>query len=228
MPRLAEALQLLEDTADPRVAQGLARYGIVTADRVIGIKVGAIRAIAKTLGRDQVLAEALWDAGLYEARLLACFVADPKALTAESMDRWAAWFDNWATCDTACFDLFDKTPLAWDAVHRWAEDEREFVRRAAFALLASLALHDRKRDDAPFLAALPLIEAHAADDRNFVKKGVSWALRAIGMRNPALHAAAGALAEQLAASAAPAARWVGKDAARDLARPAARRKAGIA
>ncbi|NWP15451.1 DNA alkylation repair protein, partial [Escherichia coli] len=108
---------------------------------------------------------------------------EPKALTAQGMDRWAARFDNWATCDTACFDLFDKSPLAWDAVRRWAEDEREFVRRAAFALLAGLALHARKLDDAPVLEALPLIEAHAGDPRNFVKKGVSWALRAIGMRS---------------------------------------------
>lgn len=224
---LAEALHLLEQAAEPGVAEGMPRFGIATADRVIGIKVGTIRSIAKKLGRDQALAEALWDSGVYEARLLACFVADPEALTAESMDRWAAGFDNWATCDTACFDLFDKSPLAWDAVQRWAGDEREFVRRAAFALLAGLALHAKKLGDTPFLEALPLVEAYASDDRNFVKKGVSWALRAIGMRNPALHAAASELAERLSASPASAARWIGRDAARDLARPAARRKAGL-
>ncbi|EEF24705.1 conserved hypothetical protein, partial [Ricinus communis] len=120
------------------------------------------------------------------------------------------------------------SPLAWDAVPRWAEDEREFVRRAAFALLAGLALHARKLGDARFREALPLIEAHAGDPRNFVKKGVSWALRGIGMRNPTLHAAASEMAERLAASPRPATRWIGRDAARDLARPAARRKAGLA
>lgn len=224
---LAEALHLLEQAAEPGVAEGMPRFGIATADRVIGIRVGTIRGIAKGLGRDQALAEQLWDAGVYEARLLACFVGEPALLTARGMDRWTAGFDNWATCDTACFDLFDKSPLAWNAVHRWAADEREFVRRAAFALLAGLALHAKKLPDAPFLETLPLIEAHAGDDRNFVKKGVSWALRGIGMRNPALHAAAGALAERLSASPLPAARWIGRDAARDLARPAARRKAGL-
>ncbi|WP_137861959.1 MULTISPECIES: DNA alkylation repair protein [unclassified Sphingomonas] len=227
MSKLAEAHRLLVQAAESNVAEGMARFGIATSDQVIGIKVGTIRGIAKGLGRDQALAEALWDSGVYEARLLACFVGEPKALTAQGMDRWAARFDNWATCDTACFDLFDKSPLAWDAVRRWAEDEREFVRRAAFALLAGLALHARKLDDAPFLEALPLIEAHAGDPRNFVKKGVSWALRAIGMRSPALHAAVGAMAERLSASPMPAARWIGRDAARDLARPAARRKAGL-
>ncbi|MDH4745791.1 DNA alkylation repair protein [Sphingomonas sp. CBMAI 2297] len=224
---LAEALRLLEQAAEPGVADGMSRFGIATADRVIGIRVGTVRGIAKALGRDQALAERLWDAGVYEARLLACFVGEPGALSATGMDRWAAGFDNWATCDTACFDLFDKSPLAWDAVPRWAEDDREFVRRGAFALLAGLALHAKKLGDAPFLEALPLIEAHADDPRNFVKKGVSWALRGIGMRNPALHAAASEMAERLAASPRPAARWIGRDAARDLARPAARRKAGL-
>ncbi|MFS2110866.1 DNA alkylation repair protein [Sphingomonas sp. Sphisp140] len=224
---LGEALQLLERAAEPGVAEGMARFGITTADRVIGIKVGTIRGIAKGLGRDQTLAEQLWDAGVYEARLLACFVGEPRRLTAEGMDRWTAGFDNWATCDTACFDLFDKSPLAWHAVHRWADDEREFVRRAAFALLAGLALHAKKLPDTPFLEALPLIEAATGDERNFVKKGVSWALRAIGMRNPTLHAAASELAGRFAASPAAAARWIGRDAARDLARPAARRKAGL-
>jgi 3-methyladenine DNA glycosylase AlkD len=224
---LAEALHLLERAAEPGVAEGMPRFGIATADRVIGIRVGTLRGLARTLGRNQALAEQLWDAGIYEARLLACFVGEPKTLTAEGMDRWAAGFDNWATCDTACFDLFDKSPLAWDAVYRWAGDEREFVRRGAFALLAGLALHAKKLPDAPFLEALPLIEAQAGDDRNFVKKGVSWALRAIGMRNPALHRSAGELAERLSAAPLPAARWIGRDAARDLARPAARRKAGL-
>lgn len=224
---LAEALLLLEQAAEPGVAEGMPRFGIATSDRVIGIKVGTIRGIARRFGRDQALAEALWDAGIYEARLLACFVGDPKALTAQGIDRWAGAFDNWATCDTACFDLFDKSPLAWDAVRRWAGDDREFVRRAAFALLAGLALHAKTLGDAPFLEALPLIEAHAGDDRNFVKKGVSWALRAIGMRSPALHVAAGDLAESLSASPLPAARWIGRDAVRDLSRPSARRKAGL-
>lgn len=224
---LAEALHLLEQAAEPGVAEGMPRFGIATADRVIGIRVGTIRGIARTLGRDQALAEQLWDAGIYEARLLACFVGEPGALTADGMDRWASGFDNWATCDTACFDLFDKSPLAWDAVYRWAEEEREFVRRASFALLAGLALHARKLPDTRFLEALPLIETHAGDDRNFVRKGVSWALRAIGVRGPALHRAASELAERLSASPLPAARWIGRDAARDLARPAARRKAGL-
>ena len=130
--------------------------------------------------------------------MLAVFVADPAQVTPEQMDRWAHDFANWADCDTACFDLFDKSPHAFAAIDRWADAEGEFVKRAAFALLASLALHDKKREDAPFLERLTLVEAAAGDPRNFVKKGVSWALRAIGRRrSPALQAAARAVAERL-------------------------------
>lgn len=226
MERVAPAIAELERLARPGGAEGMARYGIATADRVLGTGVGDIRALAKHMGRDQPLAEALWNAGVYEARMLACFVADPKAVTPASMDRWAADFDNWATCDTACFHLFDKTPHALSKVREWVEREEEFVRRAGFVLLASLAVHAKKLDDRELAALLPLVERGASDPRNFVKKGVSWALRALGHRR-GLHTAAMAMAEVLAASPEPTRRWVGKDALRDLSRPLVARKLGL-
>jgi len=182
--------------------------------------VGVMRAYAKKLGYDHELAQALWADGHYESRMLACFVADPALVTPAQMERWARDFDNWALCDTAAFHLFDRTPHAWKHVAAWAPRSEEFVRRAAFALLASLALHDRQAADAPFVRGLRLIERAAPDERNFVKKSVSWALRSIGRRNRALNDAAVAVAKGLAASAKPAARWVGKDALRELTSPA--------
>jgi 3-methyladenine DNA glycosylase AlkD len=140
------------------------------------------------------------------------------------MDRWARDFDNWAVCDALCFHLFDESPLAWKKITLWARRREEFVRRAGFALLASLALHDRTTDDAPFLRLLPVVARGATDPRNVVKKGVSWALRSVGMRSPALHAAAIAVARRLEASTSPPARWVGSDALRDLSRPLVRRR----
>jgi 3-methyladenine DNA glycosylase AlkD len=217
-PALASAMAQLKARASKKNVEGMARFGIV-AKNVLGVSVGEIRAIAKGIGRDRVLAAALWKTGVYEARLLACFVEDPAKITQTQMNRWAAVFDNWAICDTACFHLFDKSPHAFDRVHAWAADEREFVRRAAFALLASLALHDKARADADFLKALPLIERSSDDGRNFVKKGVSWALRGIGHRkSPALKAAALAMARRLSTSTNPVQRWIGKDALRDLLR----------
>jgi 3-methyladenine DNA glycosylase AlkD len=159
------------------------------------VRMTDIKAIAKRLKRDHPLALALWGSDIYEARLLVSLIADPALTTPEMMDAWRADFDNWAICDTLCFNLFDRTPHALDKIRDWSRLNDEFGRRAAFALLASVALHDRKAPDGPFLDCLPLIEAAATDPRNFVKKGVSWALRAIGERNVVLNRAAIALAK---------------------------------
>ena len=138
------------------------------------------------------------------------------------MNAWAGSFENWADCDTACFKLFDRTPFAWEKVRQWATSPRELVKRGAFALMACLALHDKAATDESFLALLPLVEKGARDERNFVKKAVSWALRAIGRRNRELHAAALEVAERLALSKDAAPRWVGKDAHRELSSPKVR------
>lgn len=226
MSRVADAIAVLEARADGSGSAGIARFGIVTADRVIGMSVASIRDLARQLGRDHALAEALWPTRIYEARLLAAFVDDPALVTPEQMDRCARDFDNWGLCDTLCFHLYDRTPHAFAMVDRWADDPAEFVKRSAFALLASLALHDKKAPDAPFLERLALIESAAGDPRNFVRKGVNWALRAIGGRkSPALRAAARDTALRLAESSNKTARWNGRDALRQFAKADARAQA---
>jgi 3-methyladenine DNA glycosylase AlkD len=201
----------------------MARYAIV-APKAYGVSVADIRQLAKKLGRDHELAAALWETGWYEARMLTAFVDEPDRVTPTQMDRWARDFDNWAICDTLCFHLFDRTPHAWRKIAQWSTKRDEFVKRAAFALLASIALHDKKEADEPFLRSLELIERGATDDRNFVKKAVSWALRSIGRRNSALNAAAVAVAKRLVESAESAPRWVGRDALRELTSPAVQRR----
>ena len=218
-PSLSAALAWLERRGSKKNRDGMARYAI-TAPRVFGVSVGDLRAYAKTIGRDHQLAQELWNSGWYEARMLAGFVDDPALVTPAQMDRWARDFDNWAVCDHSCFHLFDKTPHAYGKAAKWAASRQEFVKRAAFALIASLALHDKKAPDENFRGFLPLIEKAAIDERNFVKKGVSWALRGIGHRSPAMRAEALKVARRLATATAPPARWVGKDAIRDLSRPA--------
>lgn len=206
-----------------RNRDGMARYGI-TFDKAFGVSMATMQPLAKRLGRRHALAQALWRSGWYEARILAALVGEADRLTPAEMDAWCRDFDSWAICDTVCMHLFDRSPLAWRKVGVWARRRAEFEKRAAFALLASLALHDRTAPDARFAAALPLVERAATDPRNFVQKGVSWALRAIGHRNLALHAAAIDRAAALARSDDASARWVGKDALRDLQRPLVRRK----
>ena len=201
----------------------MARYGI-PSDNASGVSVADIRLLSKQLGRNHELALALWETGSYEARMLTAFIDEPARVTPAQMDRWCRDFDSWAICDGLCFHLFDKTPHAWKKISKWSTRREEFVRRAAFALLASVALHDKKVPDQPFLDGLLLIKRAATDERNFVKKAVSWALRGIGKRNPNLHAAALRLARRLAESTDPTSRWIGKDALRDLATPATLRR----
>ena len=222
-PRVDEVLRWLERRGSKRNRDGMARYGIV-APKVFGVSVATLREIAKRTGRDHELAAGLWDSGWYEARMLTAFVDDPALVTPQQMDRWAKDFDNWAICDALCFHLFDKTPHAWSKVQQWSGRKEEFVKRAAFALLAGVGLHDKSAEDERFLRALLLIERAAPDERNFVKKGVSWALRVVGRRSVRLNAAAIEVARRLSESTESAARWVGKDALRELTGPIVRRQ----
>lgn len=222
--RVEEALRWLERRGTKRTRDDmLTRYGI-TASRAYGVPVGVIQQLARQTGRDHALAAALWETGWYEARLATAYIDEPEKVTSGQMDRWARDWDNWGIVDTLCFCLFDRTPHAWGKVGRWSRRREEFVRRGAFALLACLALHDETAPDARFLDSLKLIERAATDERNFVKKGVSWALRAIGGRNGTLNIAALELARRLAESADPTARSIGKLGIRDLGTPALQRR----
>jgi len=211
-------LASLRRLATKKTRDGMVRFNI-PSDKAFGVTMTDLKVLAKRLGRNHELAAALWDAGWYDARTLASLIDEPARVTSAQMDRWCRDFDNWAICDTACFALFDRTPHAWQKVDQWASRREEFVKRAAFALLWGLTVHDKLAGDEFFLRGLALIERAATDERNFVKKAVNMALRAVGKRNPALNAAAVTVARRLAASSEPAARWVGKDALRELTSP---------
>ena len=210
-----EVLAWLKRRGTQRTVKGMARYGI-EAQRAFGVPMGTLLSLSKRLGKDHCLAMALWESGWYEARLLAALVGEPERVTRRQMNAWAASFENWADCDTVCFKLFDRTPFAWEKARQWSASPRLFVKRGGFALMACLALHDKAAPDKRFLAFLPVIEKGARDQRNFVKKAVNWALRAIGRRNLELNAAALAVAKRLTLSKEASSRWVGKDALREL------------
>jgi len=222
-PRVAAAVAWLKKHSSKTVRDGMLRYAIPNDD-ALGVRMADIQKLGRQLGRDHALALALWKTAVYEARMLCAYVDEPARVTPAQMDRQARAFDNWAICDTLCFALWVQTPHAFAKIRQWANHRDEFVKRAAFALLASVALKDKTATDAQFLKCLPLMKRAAVDERNFVKKGVNWALRGIGSRNLALNKAALGLAQRLAASDSPAARWNGKDALRQLASPATRRR----
>ncbi|TPM41979.1 DNA alkylation repair protein [Mesorhizobium sp. B2-3-4] len=193
---------------------GMARFGIKTAT-ALGVGNADLRPLARKVKRDQERAQALWDSGIREARLMAAFTGEPKKITIATCRRWADDFDSWEVVDTVS-DMFVDTPFWRELIDEFASDEREFVRRTAFAMLAWAAVHLKKEPDATFQAYLFLIETHACDERNFVRKAVNWALRQIGKRSAELHASALALAQELAASPDKTSRWIGKDAVREL------------
>lgn len=214
-PRLQTVLTALHERARPGQVDAMARFGL-TGEGRLGLAVPTLRALAREIRRDHGLALALWDTGIPDARLLAGMLAEPSRLTVEQMDHWVAGMQAWDVCDQACLNAFVHSPLAWDAIPRWAAREPEFEKRAGFALLAVAAVHQKARPDGDFLERLALIEAGAADARHYVKKAVSWALRQIGKRSAALREPALTVAQRLCERREPSARWIGAAASREL------------
>jgi 3-methyladenine DNA glycosylase AlkD len=213
----ADVIAYLRSLGSEKNREGMKRYGI-KIDRALGISHGIQRDIAKTIKRDHERAFELWNSNITEAQFIASQTADPKRMTVKDARRWAATFDSWDVVDGVS-DLFVDMDAWQDLIDEFARDDREFVRRTAFAMICWASIHRKKEPDATFAAYLPLIEAHSKDDRNFVKKAVNWALRTLGKRSMKLHAPALKLAEKLAASEDKAARWIGKGAMKELTDP---------
>jgi 3-methyladenine DNA glycosylase AlkD len=215
MASVEEVLGKLRASAKPDQLEGMSRFGMATEQR-LGVSVPDMRKIAKMTGRDHQLALQLWDTGIAEARIVASMVADPQQLTDQQMEEWVKGFNSWDVCDQVCMNLFEKTPLAWGKIREWAEQEPEFIKRAAFALIACLAWHNKTAADEQFIELFPVIQQGATDPRNFVKKAVSWAIRNIGKRNLTLHQAAIGAAQEIQRIDSKAARWVASDVLREL------------
>ena len=203
---------------DPKAVEGMARFGIQSSNS-FGVSVPKLRALARTVGRDHLLAMRLWETGLHDARLLATMVDDPDEVTIDQMDKWVRDFDSWDVVDGSCGNLFDKTPFAVAKAKDWCKREEEFVKRAGFVLIAELAVHDKEAKDKVFLDFLPVVIGGASDSRNFVKKAVNWSLRQIGKRNLKLNKAAVSTALKIQKIDSGAAKWIASDALRELKSP---------
>lgn len=217
-----EILRKLRAAGSKANVAGMARFAI-DAPIAYGVTTPGIRSIAREIKCDHAAALALWKTGVYEARILATMIADWRVISESTIEAWVHDFDSWSVCDAACCCLFWKTEFAWRKVVEWSDAEPEYVRRAAFALIAYLAVHDKKAPDSKFRATFRLIRKASTDERNFVKKAVNWALRQIGKRNDSLRMPAMELAARLAASDSPSARWIGHDALRELRARAAKK-----
>ena len=210
----ADAIRLLEQYADEKHREGLARYAI-PAENALGVRLPLIRKVAKVIGRDQKLAEQLWEEEVHEAKHLAVLIADPKTIDEATIARWVEGLYSWDICDGLSV-LIQQTPFGVSNAIHWCDAEEEFVKRSGFATLTSHVIHNKKIDNATILPYLGLIEKHAWDDRNFVKKAINWLLRQIGKRNLELNAEAVAVATRLCEHPDTSGRWIGKDAYREL------------
>ena len=215
MAGVDEILEMLGTMARTDQLDGMARYGIATENR-LGVSIPDLRKLAKNIGKDHVLALRLWESGIQDAMILAAMVDDAREVTEKQMEEWARDFRSWDVCDQVCMNLFDKTPHAWKKVRDWAVREEEFVKRAAFSLIACLAWHEKEAGDDKFIDLFPVIREAATDERNYVKKAVSWALRNIGKRNLNLNREALKAARQIGGIGSRAARWIASGAIREL------------
>jgi 3-methyladenine DNA glycosylase AlkD len=223
MVSVEEALKKMKGKARPDQLEGMARYGMVVEKR-LGVSIPDLRKIAKELGKDHKLAIELWKTGIDDARIMAAMIDEPEKLSETQMENWVKDFNSWDVCDQVCMNLFEKTPLAWKKIRDWSKRDDEYVKRAAFALIACLAWHDKHAEDQKFMKLFPVIKGGATDERNFVKKAVNWALRNIGKRNPTLNMAAIKTAKQIQQIDSKAARWIASDAITELESKAVQRR----
>jgi len=213
--RYRDVISELKAHANPDNVAGMARFGI-NPHNTLGVSIPWLRNLAKAIGKDHALALKLWDSGIHEARILASMVAERDKVSRAMMDRWAREFDSWDVCDQVCGNLFRYTPYARDKAVQWSSRKQEFVKRAAFSLMAGIVVADKQAENASFLPFLEIIERQAHDERNFVKKAVNWALRAIGKRNLYLNKKAVATARRILKQQSKASQWVARDALREL------------
>lgn len=215
---IKRAKKELESLAKPskKNIEGMARFGIRPRTKVLCISMPKLRKLAKRIGKDHDLALELWDLGIHEARILACLIENEGEINEEQMEDWVGGFDSWDICDQACMTLFYKSELAIKKIRKWAESEKEFVRRTAFSLIAVLAAKDKKMKDRDFVDFFPIIKKYSIDERNFVKKSVNWAIRQIGKRNKALNKKAVKLSVEIKRIDTKATRWIASNALREL------------
>lgn len=210
-----DIIKELEWLSNPEEVDGMARFGI-NPEKTYAVRIPELRRVAKKIGKDHEMAQRLWEHGYRETRIIASIVEIPDRVTQSQMDEWALGFDTWDICDQCCMNLFRKTPFAYKKISQWSQRKEEFVKRAAFTLIATLAVHDKGADDSTFENLFPIIVRESNDGRNFVKKAVNWALRQIGKRNLNLNRKAIQIAEEINELNYKSAKWIAKDAIREL------------
>ncbi|MEQ9402970.1 MAG: DNA alkylation repair protein [Cyclobacteriaceae bacterium] len=214
MKTVKKILSDLNEIANPEYIEKMEYFGIVSTE-ALGIKNAILKPYAKNIGRNQLLAEELWDVKIHEAKLLSISLCEPKKLTAKKAEQWVSEIYSWDICDGLGMKVFPKTTFGLKKAIEWTTREPEFEKRVGFATMVGIVL-DRKVPDETIEAFFPIMEREAWDERNFVKKAINWTLRQAGKRNLSLNKKAIACAERVLAQDTKAARWIANDALREL------------
>jgi 3-methyladenine DNA glycosylase AlkD len=212
-----DIVERLKSKANPNNLEGMARYGISTANR-FGNSIPFLRKLAKEIGKNHKLALELWEEGIDETKILASMIGEEDKLTEAQAEKWVADFNSWDVCDQVCMNLFKKLPFAKKKIKEWSKGKEEFVKRAAFSLIACIAVYDKEKPDNEFMKFLSLIKKAATDERNYVKKAVSWALRNIGKRNKNLNKEVIKFASELEKTDSKSGRWIARETLKDIQR----------
>ncbi|ADZ08708.1 hypothetical protein Metbo_0456 [Methanobacterium lacus] len=223
---LQEIVMRLELLSTPENIEGMEKFGI-TPEKTYAVRIPELRKIARESGKNHDLALELWELDFRETKILACMIDDPKMVSSDQLNAWVLEFDYWEICDQCCMNLFRKTSFAYDKIFEWGEHEAEFVKRAAFSLLAVMAVHDKKQPNQQFEQYYPLLISASTDNRNFVKKAVNWALRSIGKKNSSLNKSAIYLAEEILALNTKSSKWIASNALKELKSEKIRKKLGM-
>ena len=210
-----QIINRLRDMGDVKNIEGVGRFGIKTENN-LGNSVTNLRNFAKKIGKNHKLAVELWNSGIRDARMVAACIEDPKTVSEEQIDSWVSDFDSWDICDHTCGHLIDKTPFAYKKVKEWSKRKKEFEKRAGFALIAWLAVHDKSADNAKFDEFLNIIKEESTDKRNYVRKAVNWSLRNIGKRNISMNKKAIKISKEIQKIESKTAKWIANDAIREL------------
>ena len=216
MLTLDQIVLLLKEKGDKdKVILKEKKFGI-TAINSLGIYHSDLREIVKKIEKNNKLAIQLFDSGIYEARILCSRLYNVNDLTEKLMESWVTTFENWEICDTFCMGLFSKSKFAVAKAIEWTQRKKEFEKRAGFAIIASYCMADKKAQNEIFEQFFPLIIRESTDDRVYVKKSISWALRNIGKRNKDLRKQAIKTAKYIYKLDNKNAKWIAKDVCKEL------------
>lgn len=174
-----QILNELEQFADPKRKENLVKLGI-PVENSMGVSTGDIRNIAKNIAQNDMLAMDLWQTDIHDAKLLAVLLLNPQNATDEQIDDFMQGIHSWDLCDHFCKNYLLKVHHYQKYIHKWVVTNDLYYKRAAFTLIASQAIRDKKIEQQTLETYLTYIELHSDEERIHIYKAISWALREIG------------------------------------------------